>query len=397
MKNSNPGRLFIILLLGSLTTVTPFSIDMYLPAFSQIAKDFHTSTAKVSLSITSYFIGIAIGQLLYGPLLDKFGRKKPLYVGLIIYIAASIGCLQSQSVEVLIAFRFVQALGGCVAMVDAMTMVRDFFPVEESAKIFSLLMLILGLSPLLAPTAGGFIITSLGWHAVFIVLSVIVLIILLLAFFFLPEKHKPDPTVSLRFKPMITTFLEILKTRVFYTYTLAGALSFASLFLYVAGSPVIFLEIFHVKPTVYGGIFAFLSVGFIGSNQLNILLLRKYKSERIFQTALICQFIIAIIFFIGTVKGWYGLGGTIAVLFVLLSCLGFTYPNASAVALTPITKNMGSASALLGFLQIGIAGAASASIGLFNSKSSAPVIGMMVITSFVALVILLVGRRKANS
>jgi DHA1 family bicyclomycin/chloramphenicol resistance-like MFS transporter len=294
----------------------------------------------------------------------------------------------------LIAFRFVQAIGGCVAGVAALTMVRDFFPVKESARIISLLILILGVSPLLAPTIGSFITASLSWQWVFIFLIIVTIIVLLFVIFFLPDGQKPDRTVSLNIKPMTATFGSILKNRQFFTYAVAGAFSFATLFLYVAGSPIIFMDIYHVGPRAYGGIFALLSVGFIGSNQLNIVLLRKYRSEQIFNYALISQVILTILFLIGVMNNWYGLIPTIVMLFLCLTCLGFTYSNASALALTPFDRNIGSASALLGFLQIGIAGAVSVCVGLFDSKDVRPIIGMMAITALIALLIFFTGKRK---
>jgi DHA1 family bicyclomycin/chloramphenicol resistance-like MFS transporter len=394
MEKNKQNQTIIILILGALSTVSPFSIDMYLPAFSQIAEDFGTTPARVSLSVTSYFIGLAIGQMIYGPLLDRFGRKKPLYFGLSIYILTCIGCMQSQSNEVLVALRFIQALGGCVAWVAALAMVRDFFPVEQSAKVFSLLILVIGLSPLLAPTLGGFITTALGWQWVFIVLAIITLLILLLTIFFLPEGYQPDPGVSLKAKPMLNTFATILKQPQFYTYSLAGAFAFSSLFIYVAGSPVIFMEIFHVSPKAYGGIFALLSVGFIGGSQLNIFINRKYKSEQIFRVALITLVITSAIFLVGAFNNWYGLSATIVLFFIALTCLGLTNPNATALALAPFTKNVGSASALLSFLQIGVAGIASAGVGFFNSTDSIPVATIMTSTSLVAFFILVIGRKK---
>jgi MFS transporter, DHA1 family, multidrug resistance protein len=389
MKKKRPADGFIILLLGSLSTVSPFAIDMYLPSFSQIANDLGTNPAKVSLSITSYFIGFALGQLFYGPLLDRFGRMKPLYFGLGIYVLACLGCMLSQTVEMLIVIRFIQALGGCVAGVAAISMVRDFFPVEKSAKIISMLILVIGLSPLLAPTIGGFVTTWLGWQWVFVVLILIVLLILTAVIFFLPEGHQPDTTVSLKLKPMVSTFYSILKNPVFSTYAFSGAFSFAMLFVYVAGSPFIFMELFHVGPRAYGGIFALLSVGFIGGNQVNILLLRKYTSQQLFRTALFCQVIFSLIFLTGVFNDWFNLPGTIVMFFALLSCLGLTYPNASALALAPFTRNIGSASALIGFLQIGVAGLASGCVGLFTSRNSVPIIAVMTSTSLVALLILL--------
>jgi DHA1 family bicyclomycin/chloramphenicol resistance-like MFS transporter len=387
-------RWYIIWILGALSTVTPFAIDMYLPAFSKIATDFATTPAKVSFSVSSYFIGMGIGQILYGPFLDRFGRKRPLYVGLIVFLLACIGCMKSSSVELLVIFRFVQALGGSVAWVAAVAMVRDFFPAKESAKYFSLLILILGVSPLLAPTVGGFIITSLGWQWVFIVLSIIVAFILVITFLFLPEGQPPDTSVSLRPKPMLAMFYSVLRHPQFYTYTFSGAFSFSTLFIYVAGSPVIFMEIFKVSPTVYGGIFALLSIGFIGSSQVNIFLTRRYSSEKIFRAALVTQVISNAVFLMGVWSGSVGLYTTVVMFFVSLTCVGLTNPNFIALALAPFTRNVGSASALLGCSQIGVAALASSGVGLFNSKNTLPIVGLMLLTSLIAILILIIGRKR---
>src|SRR5687768_7593751 len=165
MKGKN--KFFLILILGLLSAIGPFSIDMYLPGFPGIAADLNTTIASVSLSLSSFFIGISAGQLLYGPLLDRFGRKKPLYAGLSIYVLASVGCALASSVNALILLRLLQALGGCVGMVASRVMVRDIFPVEENAKVFSMLVLVIGVSPIIAPTAGGYITSAFGWHYVF--------------------------------------------------------------------------------------------------------------------------------------------------------------------------------------------------------------------------------------
>jgi len=377
-------------------TVSPFSIDMYLPAFAQIAKDLGSTTARIALSISSYFIGLAIGQLFYGPLLDRFGRKKPLYFGLAAYILSCIGCIESGSLEMLVIFRFVQALGGGVALVATIAMVRDFFPVNESAKIISLLMLMVGLSPLLAPTAGGYISIWLGWHWVFILLAIIVSLILIVTIVWLPEGHDPDPTVSLKAKDILASFFSILKDRQFFVFSFSGAFSFAPLFIYVAGSPIIFMGIFHVSAEAYGGIFALLSVGFIGSNQVNIFLLRKFTPGQVFRVALIGQLIVNLLFLLGAYYGWYGLYGTIVLLFFGLSCLGLTYPNASALALAPFSSNAGSASAMITFLQIGISALASSAVGLLNPANSAPLVAMMGCACLIAVLIFLGGGgRKA--
>jgi DHA1 family bicyclomycin/chloramphenicol resistance-like MFS transporter len=385
---------FIILILGSLTTISPVSIDMYLPAFPLIADALTTTTARVSLSLSSYLAGLAIGQLFYGPLLDRFGRKRPVYVGLSLYIATSLGCIMTTTVDGLIALRLVQALGGCAAGVAAMAMVRDFFPARDSAKIFSLLMLVLSVSPLLAPTLGSLVTAAWGWQGVFAALAVMVVVILGVVTVALPEGHQPDPTISLKPRPIAENFIAILREPAFHTYAVSGALAFGGLLVYVAGSPIVFMEMFHVSASVYGGIFALLSVGFIGGSQVNIALLRKFRSEQIFQAALMAQVAVSLAFLIGMMNGWLGLWSTVAFFFMYLSSLGLINPNAAALAVAPFTKNIGSATALMGFLQIGMGSLSSAAVGVFNATDAVPMVGGLVGTSCLAFAVLLIGKTR---
>lgn len=387
---TRPPNWFIILLLGALSIVTPFAVDMYLPAFPRIASAFKTDTSAISLSLSSYFIGFAFGQIWYGPLLDRFGRKRPLYVGLLIYIAASFACAHPHNLQMLVVFRFLQALGGCVAQVGSVAMVRDFFPPEDSAKIFSLLFLIIGVSPLFAPTLGSLVILWLGWQWIFIVLAALAISVLALTFFFLPEGHVPDKTISLQPAHMLKNFGHILKQPQFYTFAVAGAFSFAGLFAYVAGSPIIFMDHFGVNAKVFGGIFATLTMGFIGGNQLNVFLLRHFTSRQIFSHALLAQVLTGIVFFVGTRVGWFGIDWTLALFFVFLSCIGLTYSNAAALALAPFSKNVGSASALLGFIQMGTGAIISTGIGLFGAMA---VISLLAGTALTSILVFTVGQR----
>lgn len=393
---SRQQSFLLILILGALNTITPFSIDMYLPAFPRIANDFHTSIENVAISVSTYFLGYAVGQILYGPLLDRFGRKPPLYAGLTLYIIATIGCFTTGTIEALWVIRFIQALGGCVASVAAMAMVRDFFPVEKSASVISLLVLILGASPLLAPTVGSFIIGWWGWHFVFIMLAAITFIILLAVIFFLPEGHVPDKTISLKPSPIIKGFKEVLTNPRFYLFALAGTFSFSGLFVYVAHSPAIFMNHFHLSEKLYGGVFALLSVGFIGGSQMNHILTKKFSNQQILKTVLMVQVIIATLFFIGSIKEWYGLTAVIVLLFSLLSCCGITYPNAAALCMAPFSKNAGSAASLLGFIQIGIGGLISASVGMLPFDAITAIAIVMASTTIIALIILLSGKKSLN-
>src|SRR5882757_9891861 len=217
----------IIFILGLLTALGPFSIDMYLPGFRDIADNLHTTVATVALSLSSYFIGISAGQLLYGPLLDRHGRKKPLYAGLLVYILASSSCLVVHTVNALIVLRFIQAVGSCAAAVGSMAMVRDLFGAKDSARVFSLLLLVVGASPMIAPTAGGYVISLFGWRAVFVILTIMGIIVLLLTIFCLPESYQPDPGFSLKPGPIIRNFWAVLQDRQFLVYALTGSLAFA--------------------------------------------------------------------------------------------------------------------------------------------------------------------------
>lgn len=383
----------LILILGSLTALGPFSIDMYLPGFSGIAKDLHTTVAKVSMSLSSYFVGISAGQLLYGPLLDRYGRKKPLFIGLLIYILASLGCVYVDNIDSFIFLRFIQAIGSCAATVASVAMVRDLFPVKDIPKVFSLLMLVLGLSPMLAPTIGGYVTEDYGWHTVFFILMCMGIAILTAAQIGLPNTYKPDTTISLKPKPIISNFLKVLKEPQFFTYAFTGSIAFSGLFSYVAASPIIFMDIYHVDAKTYGWVFAFMSVSFIGSSQLNSVLLKRFSSEQMIFGALISQSVISIVFLILSLNNLLGLYETIGMLFLFLACLGISNPNTAGLTMAPFAKNAGSASALMGAIQLGLGALASFTIGMFVKDSVAPMVIIMTTTTILAFIILNIGKR----
>ena len=390
------SRWFIISILGALNIVSPFSIDMYLTAFPQMAADMHVNSSTIALTLSSYFIALGLGQLFYGPLLDRFGRKRPLYAGLILYVLAAFGCAFAPNIYTLIGLRFVQGIGGSAARVGATAMVRDFFPVEESAKVFSLMFLFIAVSPLLAPSIGGLMMMWMSWRAVFLLLGVIVAAIFALVYFLLPEGHTPDPTISLKFLPIVREYFAILKNPRFATYALTGALAFAGLFTYVAGSPIIFMEYFHLSPHAYSGVFALLASGFIGGSQVNVYLLNRFNSEQLFRGALFMQVMMGLIFMIGAWFGWYGLLATLLLFFLFLGCAGLTFPNSSALALSPFSKYAGSASALLGFLQLGSGSLISTGISLSKSHSVFPIIFILGLTAIIGMTIYAFGHKRAH-
>jgi MFS transporter, DHA1 family, multidrug resistance protein len=394
MTRARPSSFLIILVLGALSTLSPFSIDMYLPAFPQIARDLGTTPAQISFSVSGYFIGLALGQLFYGPLLDRFGRKPPLYAGLSLFVVASLGCVAVRSPGLFIALRLLQALGGCVAQVGAIAMVRDFFPARESARILSLLILVLSVSPLFAPTIGGFVATTVGWAWIFVILAAFALFLIIVIGLVLPEGHQADVEISLRPGAILKGFANIIRHPQFHTYAFSGAFAFAGLFVYVTGSPIIFIDTFHVDPRGYGLIFAVLAVSFIGGSQLNIWLTRRHADRKIFRLAVISQNVVMLVILVGTLAGWYGLAANIVLLMAYLPFCGIAYPNAAAIALEPFSKNVGSASALLGFLQMSIGAFASTGVGLLQASSRLPIFAVMAATAVIGLVTLLVNERR---
>jgi DHA1 family bicyclomycin/chloramphenicol resistance-like MFS transporter len=384
----------LILILGLLTALGPFSIDMYLPGFSGIAKDLNTSVANVSMTLSSYFIGISAGQLLYGPLLDRFGRKKPLFIGTLVYILASLGCVFVTDIDTFIGLRFIQAIGSCAATVASVSMVRDLFPVKDIPKVFSMLMLVVGLSPMLAPTIGGYVTEYYGWHTVFFILMCIGIVILVAAQIVLPNTYEPNVSISLKPKPIIAEFISIIKVPQFYTYAFAGAIAFSGLFVYVAASPILFMDIFEVGPKIYGWIFAFMSLSFIIASQLNSLLLRKFTSEQMIFGALISQSVISVIFLVLVINDVLELYGTITMMFLFLACLGISNPNTAGLTLAPFSRNAGSASALMGAIQLGLGAFASFLVGVFVKDSMVPMVAIMTCTTVIAFIILNFGKRK---
>ncbi|CAN5564912.1 multidrug effflux MFS transporter [soil metagenome] len=391
MKTNN--RFLLVLILGLLSAIGPFSIDMYLPGFPQIAADLNTTVANISLSLSSFFIGISVGQLLYGPLLDRFGRKRPLYVGLTVYVITSLGCALAASADQLILLRFLQALGSCVGMVASRAMVRDLFPVSETAKVFSQLMLVIGVSPIIAPTAGGYLTAAFGWHSIFVVLIILVALILIAVHFYLPESKAPDTNYSLKPAPIIKSYRSVLKEPQFYTYALTGSLASAALYAYIAGSPFVCMQLFKASEQLYGWIFAIIASGLILCSQVNSFLLRNKKSEQIIKVALLFQTITGILLFIASAMEWLNLFDTVAFIFIFLCCQGFIFPNSSALSLAPFNKNAGSASALLGTIQMSIGALSSAMVSFLNNNTALPMTGTMAVCAASSFTVLMIGNK----
>ncbi len=396
MEKQKINRTSVIFFLGVLNALTPFTIDLYLPAFAEIAEDLKTNVARVSLSVATYFVGYAIGQLLYGPLLDRFGRKRPIYFGLSLYLVATVGCATAQNIEALLFFRFLSALGGSAASVGAVAMVRDYFEPKESARVFSYLMLVLSTSPLFAPSIGGWLAQYYGWRTVFTFLMIMAGVVLVIVAFGLPKAYPGDKSVVLRPKPLLLGFIEIFKVKVFRMYALAGALSFSGLFVYITGSPAIFIDGFGVTKQEYSHLFAFLAAAMIGGGQVNNQLMKRYSSEVIYRTMIFLQMCVAISFLLAVIFFQLNLFMTTAFIFSLLLCVGIAYPNAASMAMASFSTNAGRASALLGFIQMGVGALLASLVGMMDMSGTFPTALVMGISAMMAWVTLFIFRHSGQ-
>jgi len=382
----------IIIILGVLTGLGPFSIDMYLPGFSHIANDFNVNIAVVSLSLTSYFIGISLGQLVYGPLMDRFGRKKPLIIGIFIYLFASIGCALSPNIYCLIVCRFVLALGACAGIVGSRAIVKDLFLPKETINVFSMLMLVMGVSPIIAPLIGSFVTVTLGWRFIFYFLFLLSMAMILITSFFLPESRGEDKGVSLRPFEIIRRYLLIFDQPLFVVFALAGSAVFSGLFAYISGASFVYMKLFKFSEIQFGFLFSMNAVGIIGGSQINLLLSRRFKSSSIFFNlgivhVLISFALIASAFFTG-----FPAPATVFLIFLYLLILGILNPIGIALALYPFKENAGSASALLGGIQMVMNAVSTVLVSRFHNETIFPMVIVMSACALLSLIIQAAGK-----
>ena len=362
----------LALTLGALTAMGPLAIDMYLPALPTIAREFQTDAGMVQLSLAVYFTGIAIGQAFYGPMSDRVGRKPVLYFGLAVFIAASIGCAQARSVEALIAFRFLQALGGCAPLVVPRAVVRDHFDQAGSVRMLSVLMLVMGLAPILAPLVGGQLLVNFGWRAVFWVLGAYAVIWLALVAVFLPESLPLERRRRQPIGDVLAVYWRLARDRSYMGHALSGALVFAGLLAYIAGSPVVFIEQFHVSPERYGLFFGTNAFGIIAASQINRWLATRVDARRIVSVVLLVAMTAGVTLLVDAYSGFGGFAGILVPLFCFIACHGFVLPNTTALAMAPHGQVAGSASAFLGTLQFVLGATAGSLVGAFANGTPVP-------------------------
>ncbi|WP_454759392.1 multidrug effflux MFS transporter [Caulobacter segnis] len=370
-----PWRL--VLLLGALTAFAPMSIDMYLSSLPAIGRSLHAGPEQTQTTLAAFFAGMAIGQIIYGPASDRFGRRLPMLIGIGVFIAASAVCALAPSIEILIAARFVQALGGCAGAVIARAVVRDRFSHADTARVLSLMTLIMGLAPVLAPQFGGVVQFFAGWRGVFWVLVGFGLLIGLWVTISLAESRSAETEAQARGENPLRAYVALFGMRRLMGYALAGALNGAVLFTYISGAPDLIMGTYGHSPLVFNIIFAFNAVGIIGASQINRLLLRRNLPDQVLSKASIASIIAAFLLTLAAFTGWGGQWTVLPLLFCALSTYGLMGGNTMAGALSVDPRRAGSISALMGSASFGAGAVASWAGGLLHDGTPRPVAGVM--------------------
>jgi len=367
----------MVLILGALTAFSSMSIDMYLPAFPQMSRDLGVPLGTVQLSISAFLFGSAAGQLFYGPLADRYGRRRPLLWGLALYVASTLGCALVQTGEGLIFWRVVMAVGGGAGMVISRAVVRDLYDTAEAARMFSLLMLVMGAAPILAPIAGGQLLLLTGWRGIFVFLGVFGIISLAAAALGLPESLPVERRVRRNLGEMSAVYGELLRNRHYLRYAVALGCVAGINFSYISGAPFLFIELHGVSPQHFGLYFGANACGLIGASQINRRLLHRYSAQRILDAALVVSALAGVLLAASSLSGVGGFPAQVLLLFVCISMTGLLYPNVTALAMAPFDKAAGSASALLGTIQYSIGASAGAIVGVLHNGSALPMTATM--------------------
>ncbi|HSC75543.1 MAG TPA: Bcr/CflA family multidrug efflux MFS transporter [Pseudomonadales bacterium] len=368
-----------LVLLGALTALAPLSIDMYLPALPVIEQGLMAPAGSISLTLAAFFVGMALGQLFYGPLSDRFGRKPPLYAGLALYVLASLGCMLADNITMLIMCRFLQALGGCAGAVIARAIVRDRCSANESARAFSMLMLVMGLAPILAPVFGGWLLVWVGWRWLFLALALFGAACMLVMHKRLEETHDTRHAEPLELGSVLKGYARLCRNRAFLGYTLSGGLGMAGMFAYITGSPFIFIELYHLSPQHYSLLFGSNALALITASQLNVWQLQRMSLTRLLRRTLWMPAIAATALLLLSFTPWLTWWLLWIGFFVFVGSLGFINPNASAAALATHGQQAGMASALMGALQFGLATLSGSMVGLWHDGSSLPLVVIMMV------------------
>ncbi len=363
------SRVRLIILLGSLSAFGPLSIDMYLPALPQLSADFHVGATAAQLTLTACLAGLALGQLAAGPLSDRFGRRRPLLIGLALFAVSSLLCAVAPSAAALIGLRFVQGVGGAAGLAIARAIARDLYDGDALAGFFSALMLVNGLAPILAPVVGAQLLRVTSWRGIFVALAAIGAVLAVATALDLRETLPPELRREGGFDSVRATVAELLRDRMFVRYLVVLGFSFGAMFAYIAGSSFVVETIHHGSAQLFSAIFALNGIGIVAASQLNRLLLRRTSARRLLAAGVIALASGGFAL-LAVVAAGIGLAGIVPALFVLVSSIGIINPNATALALADHPLVAGSASGLIGVFTFAVGAVAAPLVGVGGTDSA---------------------------
>jgi MFS transporter, DHA1 family, multidrug resistance protein len=372
--------------LGLLSAVGPFAIDMYLPALPAIAANLQASTASTQMTLMAFFAAFGLCQIVYGPVSDMIGRKPPLYFGLAVFLLGSIGCALAPNIAWLIAFRFLQGVGASAVMVIPRAIIRDLHTGVEATRLMALVMLVFSVSPILAPLAGSALIVPFGWRAVFVAVTLVSTLAVALVAAFLPETRPPGERVTVSIASVLDGFGQLLRHRRFLGLTFIGGLGLASFFSFLASSSFIYIGRFGLTPTQYSLAFSVNAIGFIGSSQFAAALGARYGMARVVLGAVSLYAFFALTLFAVTAAGFDSLALLMGLLFLAFACLGLVIPSTMVLALEEHGPIAGMASALGGALQMVTGGIMIAVVSVFFDGTALPMVAAIAICAIGALV-----------
>ncbi|MEQ8611587.1 MAG: multidrug effflux MFS transporter [Parvibaculum sp.] len=391
-------RIRFVVILGALIAFAPLSIDMYLPAFPAIADHFAVAPGAVQTTLAVFFIGLAVGQGILGPIMDRLGRLRPLLFGIAVYVAASLWASFATDIESLTAARLLQALGGCAGIVASRAMVRDLFDERASGQVYSMLMLVMGLAPILAPMIGGFLIAHYEWPVIFWVLAAFGLACIPAVIFGLGETLPPERRHHGRGLAEVgRAYLALCMDRPFMAFALANALVSSAMFAYITGSPFVFIELHGLAPEAYAMLFGVNAAGLIAASQVNAFLLRRHSGRTILKFAMTLHLAAALALLAVTLVlpgAFYPLA---ACIFVVVASYGFVGANATAAAMSRAEENAGSAAALTGILQFALAATVGGIVGAFNDGTALPMAIVIALGSIMGTLVRFTARERASA
>lgn len=363
MTQTQKQHLGFILLLAFIASVGPFSIDTYLPSLPAIAQDFSVSSAFSAHSVSSFFIGLAIGQLISGPLSDRFGRKTILIIGFALFILATVACALAPTIEVLIFARVLQGLAASASPAAGRAIIRDLWSGDQAAKAMSYVAMAMAVAPLIAPLLGGVILGFADWRMIFWALCLFGALALLLIITFLPESHTADRRQGIKLTDYFLAYGAVLKNKQSWAYLLAGGLASSSMFAYITGSPSVYIEILGVEPKHFGFLFGINVIGLFLGNWLNSQLVERYGYHRLLALGTIISILGACFLLYLSYQQEHTICTMVIGLFITIAPVSFVSSNANVGILNLFPQNAGAASAVFGVAQFGFGGLASLLVG----------------------------------